>query len=252
MKIRNGFVSNSSSSSFVVISKEPLGVIKPADKHTPGRGYIHVTTTGASYGRADITLCRTIEDKLRHFTALYAIYYEEDKDYFLKMDSFQEKIVSLGEKYGYIIHVECPPLSGWVSHSDEGPEVINHVDIPNECEYLEEVAKIIENEDTTELESYLFNPHSFCVLGGDEYHKTYKLAHKMRKFVDKKGYEYRKFGDILEDYEIGDPCPWNEEGKYTHAHHWGDYTFKNSITWWKSDLHWLWWKIKHHKHIIKL
>ena len=252
MKIRSGFVSNSSSSSFVVISKEPLDVIKSVDKNTLNRGYIHVTIAGASYSRGDIALCRTIEDKLRHFAVLYAIYCEEDKDYFIKMYRFQSKIEALGEKYGYTISVDCPPLSGYVHQSDQGLEVINYIDINNECGYLKEVAEIIENEDTTELESYLFNPHSFCVLGGDEYSETYKLAHKMRKFVDKKGYEYRKFGDILEDHEIGDPCPWNEEEKYTYAYHWGDYTFKNRIAWWKSDLRWLWWKIKHRKSFIKL
>lgn len=252
MKIRNGFVSNSSSSSFVVISKEPLDVIKPADRDTSDEGYMRVTTTGASYRREDVALCRTIEDKLRHFTALYAIHYEEDKDYFIKMDRFQSKIEALGEKYGYMISVECPPLSGFVQQTDQGLEVVNYVDIDNECKYIGDVVRIIENEDTTELESYLFNPHSFCVLGGDEYSKTYKLAHKMRKFVDKKGYEYEKFGDIMEDVEIGDPCPWDEGETYTQAYHWGDFPLKSRITWWKSDLHWLWWKIKHRRSIIKL
>ena len=175
------------------------------------------------------------------------MHYAEDKDYFFKMDSFREKIRSLGKKHGYMISVECPPLSGFVRQSDQGPEVVNYIDINNECEYASDVVEIVENEDTTELESYLFNPHSFCVLGGDEYSETRRLAHKMRKFVDKEGYEYRKFGDIMEDHEIGDPYPWDETGTYTQAYHWGDYPLRDRITGWGPRIKWKWWKIKHHR-----
>ena len=268
MKVRNGFVSNSSSSSFVIISKEPLDVIKSVDENDPNGGYIRVTTIGASYSRTNISICKTLEDKLRYFVALYAIHYQKSKDYFLKMDFLKRKIWSLGEKYGYRIVVECPPLSGYIPwfkfpwHSypplsgnisqPETPEAVTFVNIENECDYLEEVAKIIENEDTTEFESYLFNPHSFCILGGYEYPKTLRLAHKMRKFVDKEGYEYRKFGDIVEDHEVGDLIPGTKALRYTDAYHWGEYTFKDRIREWRINLYLLWRKIRHRKSGIEL
>ena len=141
--------------------------------------------------------------------------------------SYEDALEALGEKYGYKITVACPPLSGCVRDlawdTREDPEVVTYVDIPCQCMqlYKQDVVDIIENKDTTEFESYLFNPHSFCLLGGGEYLKTHILIREMRKFVDGEGYEYRKFGDIPQDHEIGDPLPDERWGTYKDSFHWG-------------------------------
>ena len=69
----------------------------------------------------------------------------------------------------------------------------------------------------------------------------------MRKFVDKEGYEYRKFGDIIEDHEVGDLIPGTKALRYPDAYHWGEYTFKDFIREWRINLYLLWRKIKNHK-----
>ena len=74
----------------------------------------------------------------------------------------------------------------------------------------------------------------------------------MRKFVDKEAYEYRKFGDIIEDHEVGDPIPGTDSLRYTDAYHWGEYTFKDRIREWRINLHLLWRKIKDRKRIAML
>ena len=61
-----------------------------------------------------------------------------------------------------------------------------------ECLYVEEVVNLIENEDTTDLESYIFNPNSFCILGGDEYRENRRLRDMMKQKVN---YPYMVIAD---------------------------------------------------------
>lgn len=246
MKIRNGFVSNSSSSSFVVISKEDLPDCK--DYLLEDLKYVEVRVEGElKYCRRDIMLCSTMEDKIKYLVALCAHYYEADAHYFIEMERCVKKIEDLGKKHGYLFDITYPPLRGFLVNrsleikdvdcsgeddltaaylKDPRTTVRTYVDVSTECGYTSSMVDLVKSEDTTELESYIFNPDSFCVLGGDEYSKTSRLAHRMRKIVDRKGYKYRKFGDDGPDHEIGDPLPYESDTgdtTYSYAYHWGEY-----------------------------
>lgn len=275
MKIRNGFVSNSSSSSFVVISKEDLPDCK--DYLPEDLKYTEIKVEGKiNYCRNDIMLCRTMKDKIRYLVALCAHHYAADTQYFFEMERCVKKIGDLGKKHGYLFDITYPPLKGFLVNefleskdldfsseddliaaylNDPRTTVRTYVTVSTECNYISSMVDLVESEDTTELESYIFNPDSFCVLGGDEYSKTYRLAHKMRKIVDKEGYKYRKFGDDDPDHEIGDPLPYESitgDTTYSYAYHWGEY-YPGSVL--KEFLQWLgrrikgfcrrvWWKVK--------
>lgn len=245
MKLRCGFVSNSSSSSFIVISKEDIKDFAQRPKSEEDRYVTVRVEEGTSYCRSDIMLCESLEDKIKYVVALYAIKYQSDESYFAKMEYCRAKLCRLGRKYGYILALSSPPLRGELRNrelegscdetsedyvdiflNNENTYIDTYINVSTECLYIPEIVKLVENEDTTELESFLFNPHSFGVLGGDEYSETDRLAYKMRKAVDKAGYEYRKFGDDAPDHDIGDPLPYvgaNGETTYDYAYHWGKY-----------------------------
>lgn len=264
MKVRSGFVSNSSSSSFVVISKEDIS--PDADCVTPPRLVedtyrIVEIPEGTSYCREDIKLLNTLDDKLKFLVAMYAYAYqhEEAKIYSTRMLACQYKLAGICSRYGFYMAIHTPPLRGDVgsillddyyrdckrnkdTHSSSNiNEIIKtvvdspqtsfstYINVSTECHFISEMVDLVENENTTKLESYLFNPHSFCVIGGDEYLETSRIAYKMKQYVKKEGYEYLKFGDDAADHEIGDPCSWSESGVYDYAYHWGEYKPKSRL-----------------------
>ena len=228
MKIRNGFVSNSSSASFVIISKEDLDTapILHADKDDDCL-YINADDN-TCYNRGDNCRLNSLCDKIKYITILYAYHYQRDPKYFFRMDALCKKLKKICKGYGYFLYLQTPSLRGSVrsnkydmethTYKKCEPSVETYIESSTECTYVSEVVELIEAEDTTELESFLFNPHSFCILGGDEYYENAVLAYQARQEID---YPYKRISDDGGDFEADDPCPWRNGEPYGYSYHWG-------------------------------
>lgn len=248
MKVRNGFVSNSSSASFILIAKTPVPNSKNYGKTFTRESsrnktvhndweYIDVEDMSGeiSYCRGDVMRINTIEEKTRYVMSLYAYYYQEDKDYFEKVLTFRDKIVSLGHKRWYDISMSIPPLSArWTWEYDWNKEGDDHripdtkhlytfVNIYTECGYVKDIVDMCEDDDITRLDSFIFNPQSFGILGGDEYNETYKLR---KECIPELTYNYERISDDPEDHKAGDLWYIDGEG---NPHYW-DYDFD-----WKEE-----------------
>lgn len=250
MKIRNGFVSNSSSASFILIAKTEIPNSKNYGKTFTRKSsrnktvhndweYINVPyfSGEVSYCRGDVMRIDTIEEKIKYVMALYAYYYQYDKDYFEKVLNFKDRISSLGRKRWYSIYMDIPPLYArwewdydWSNKEDPRipgtKRIETGVKVYTECNYVKDLVDMCEDEDTTRLDSFLFNPQSFGILGGDEYGETYELR---KKCVPELTYDYdmitdytdHKAGDLNYIDSDGNPhyYDWNYDWKDEALHH---------------------------------
>lgn len=240
MKLRNGFVSNSSSSSFILIAKDDnlkTGFYRKKDRDC--ERFLHIDLDkAAGYNRGYIKEIKSVKDKLTYICAMYLCnYYNVTDENLFEVEKAFKKIKSACKKYGYEVWISNPKL-GWnmsnkkwneqtKDFDDAEPFIEYYFNIGTECCYYPDIKKMVDDDDTTRLEHFLFNPHSFGILGGDEYKKTYVLAHKARQRVDKLGYEYERLADYPDvHYKKGDPIPWssrNEVFEEDYDNEWGDY-----------------------------
>lgn len=252
MKIRNGFISNSSSSSFVLIANT-----KPQDSQYYGRTWTHKTTGKVNddyeilhvnafgeeenYCRGDIIWVRSIVGKIKYLMAMYAYYYQHSKNYFEKVLTLRSKIFNLGIKHWYAIGIPIPPLLARFDYDydfetrtkkKDTKKIETYINIFTECTYIKDLVKMIEDEDTTRLDSFIFNKDSFAVLGGDEYSETAELSRRAVNYLneirkDNPGFSYIRFADY-EDHEAGEVFYVDKDGtehKWDYTSHWEEDCF---------------------------
>ena len=95
MKIRNGFVSNSSSASFIIISKENLDAA-PLMHANEDDSWLEVEADDKTcYNRGNNCRLDTLCDKLKYLTILYACHYQRSPRYFFLMDNLRNKFQKL-------------------------------------------------------------------------------------------------------------------------------------------------------------
>lgn len=247
MKFRNGFVSNSSSSSFVLIantSAQNSLQYGKMFKRTSNRNsterpdyemlYVEPYVGETSYCRGDIMWISSITGKIRYIMALYSRYYENDPSYFEKVLNARNKIFNLGISHWYSIGIPILPLYAryerdWDNENNkllDTKHIETYVEVFTECEYSKDIVKMIEDEDTSLLDRFIFSPNSFCVLGGDEYDETYALQRKAVEVLnvlrnDNPNFSYTMFADY-EDHNKGDK--------------WVDFNGNEHV--WEYDSHW--------------
>ena len=234
MKFRNGFVSNSSSASFILIAKTSVPNSKKYGQTFTRESsrnktvhndweYIDVEDIPGeiSYCRGDIMRINSIPDKIRYIMALYARWYENDPDYFRKVLTLKSKIFNLGLGHWYYIHMPIVPLyAHWEPFDSTEPnyethEIRTYVKVSTECSYSGEIVEMCEDEDTTRLDSFIFNPQSFGILGGDEYEETYRLR---AQCVPELTYDYERIADDP-DYKKGDLWYTTSDGEKVYYNH---------------------------------
>ena len=265
MKIRNGFVSNSSSSSFVLIGNTPS-----QDSKQYGKTFTRTSTSASknstvhndyeilhiedyegetSYCRSNIMWVSSITGKIRYIMAIYARYYENDPNYFQKVLDARNKIFKLGIKHWYSIVIPIPPLFARYERDwdEENRKILDtkhietYVNIYTECCYAKDIVKMIEDEDTSLLDRFIFSSNSFCVLGGDEYDETYKLQRKAVEVLnvlrnENPDFSYKMFADY-EDHNADDVYRVDKDGtelKWGYDYHWEKDCFEHG-EWYDED-----------------